>query len=565
MVTEPVVRTTWLALWAWLAARTRQSLTPILLGVGAFVGVTGGRVLAPRNIAWITDGDAMTYFLGWHFYRFSPWLFPIGVSPRYGDELSSAIVYIDNVPLLAIAFKVISPWLSDPFQYFGFWMLCCFVLQAWFAWLLMGLLTEARLLRACGAAMFVFAPPFLYRFSGHYAMLGQWLLLASLYVCLGPRRLARGLAWPILAFVACLVHSYITAMVLGLWFTDLARRFLLEGRTRADFLQLLAVPSLVLLGFWQAGLFVVGPGMVKAGFGTYRMNLLSIIDPSGWSYLLKDFPEGAGDYEGFNYLGLGAIALGLAASPGLKRAWPALRERRQYWPLLLLLLGLTLFAISNRVGIAGSGFDIPLPQSIIDRANTLRGSGRMFWPVFYVILWAILRGVIKRYPAKLATGMLCGALLLQAVDTSAGWLPIRKSMAPTGSTWSSPLKSAFWASVPGKYRRIHMVVPKNQKRGYEVFAYFAATHGMVTDAFYAARVDEAKLKAATRRALAAVNRGEYEADTLYVLDPKLVRTARTKLDPSRDLLERIDGFWIVAPGFRCQPECEHAPKAKPSD
>jgi hypothetical protein len=361
------------------------------------------------------------------------------------------------------------------------------------------------------------------------------------------------------------VHSYITAMLLGMWLTDLARRFLFEGRTRRDFVQLLAVPGLVLLGFWQAGLFVVGPGMVKSGFGKYRMNLLSLVDPSGWSYVLKDLPEGPGDHEGFNYLGLGAIALSLAALPGLKRAWPVLRAKRHYWPLLLLLLSLTLFALSNRVGFASFGFDIPLPQGAIDRANTLRGSGRMFWPVFYVILWAILRAVIKRYPAKLAAGMLCGALLLQAVDTSAGWLPIRKSMEPMGSTWSSPLKSAFWASVPEKYRRIHMVVPKNQKPGYEVFAYFAATHGMATDAFYAARVDDAKLKAATQRALSAVRRGEYDADTLYVLDPKFVRTAQRKLDPTCDILERIDGFWIVAPGFRCRAESKHPLETKPSD
>jgi hypothetical protein len=556
---------TWRTLLASLVGRARHSLIPLVLGLVGFFAVTGGRVLAPGNIAWITDGDAKTYFLGWHFYRFSPWAFPIGANPRYGDELSSAIVYVDNVPLLAILFKIIGPWLPDPFQYFGLWLLVCFVLQAWFAWLLVGLATRLPSLRGCATALFVLAPPFLYRSGGHYAMAGQWLLLASLYVCFGPRRLSRGPAWPALAFTACVVHSYITAMVLGLWLADLLRRLLFEGRTRADILQMFAVPALVVLGFWQAGLFMMGAGMVKSGFGKYRMNVLSLVDPSGWSYLLKDVPEGVGDYEGFNYLGLGALWLCLAATPALKRALPGLRDRRRYWPLLALLIGLAIFAVSNRVGIAGSGFEIPLPQGVIDRANALRGSGRMFWAVFYVILWSVVRAVLKLYPPRWAGALLVAAVLLQAVDTSAGWLSIRQGMSAVGSSWPSPLKSAFWSRVPERYRRIHLVLPKNQKPGYDVFAYFAATHGMATDAVYTARVDQAKLKQAERRGLSAVSRGEYEADTLYVLDPKLARSAQRRLKRDRDLLERIDGYWIVAPGYLCTPRCADADRGKAAD
>jgi hypothetical protein len=548
-----------------LAERTRRVAIPFLLGVSAFWAVTGGRVLAPRNIAWITDIDAITYYLGWLFYRSSPWTFPLGMNPRYGDELSSSIMFLDNVPLLSLLFKALNPWLSEPFQYFGLWLLCCCVLQAWFAWLLVGLVTRQPLARTCASALFVLAPPFLYRFGGHYAMAGQWLLLAALYLCFGPRRLSRGLAWPLLAFVVSLVHSYMTAMVLGLWAADMARRLFVDGRSRSDFVQLLAVPSLVLLGFWQAGFFAVGPGVVKAGFGKYRMNLLSLVDPSGWSYVVKDFPEGPGDYEGFNYLGLGAVLLALLALPALRGALPALRARRRYWPLLLLLCGLTLFAVSNRVGIGMGGFEIPLPQSAIDRANTLRSSGRMFWPVFYVILFMAVRAVLRRYPARLAAGMLLGAALLQAADTSAGWLPIRRAMAPVGPTWSSPLRSSFWAKVPTKYRRIHMVMPENQKPGFEVFAYFAAMNGMVTDAFYGARIDQAALKAAKRRARASLKSGRYDADTLYVLDRRLVRFARSKLDRERDLLKRIDGYWIVAPGLGCGSRCDSASGERASD
>jgi hypothetical protein len=543
--------------------RVPEPLIPVLLGIAAFFGVTSGRPLLPRNIAWLTDPDAQTYFLGWHFYRFSPWGIPPGVSSRYGAELSSSIAFVDNVALFAIPFKALSHWLPDPFQYFGLWLLCCFVLQAWFAWLLVGLFTQSPFLRACGALLFVFAPPFLFRLEGHYQMLGQWLLLAALYICFGPRRLSRGAAWPVLALTVSLVHSYMTAMVLGLWLSDMARRLWLERPTRAELFQLVAVPSLVAFGFWVAGLFMMGEGIVKAGFGVYRMNLDSLVDPSGWSYLLKDLPEGTGDYEGFNYLGLGGLLLVLAALPALKGALPALRARRQYWPLLLFLLGLTLFAISNNIGLGSMNLLIPLSKRWIDRANVLRGCGRMFWPVFYVILWVSIRTLFKRHPPKVAAAVLFVAVMAQAVDTSAGWRPLRRTMLPVASTWPSPLKSAFWTQVPANYRELRMVPPKNREANFDVFAYFAGTHGMTTDAFYAARIDEPKLRKAKQDANAAVNHGVYAEGALYVLDRRSERAARRSMHPDSDWLGWVDGFLILAPGWRCRSECRSAPQSVP--
>lgn len=537
-------------------SRVPDAVIPVLLGVAAFFGITGGRPLWPRNIAWLTDPDAQAYFIGWHYFRFSPWGIPPGVSPRYGAEISSSIAFIDNVALLAFPFKLLSRWLPDPFQYFGIWTLCCFVLHAWFAWLLIGLITRLPFPRACGAALFVFAPPFLFRLSGHYQMEGQWLLLAALYLCFGPRRLSRGVSWPLLAFTVSLVHSYMTAMVLGLWACDLLRRVLFEGRKRSDLVQLVAVPGLIVFGFWLAGLFMMGKGITKGGFGLYRMNLLSLVDPSGWSYVLKDIPQGAGDYEGFNYLGLGAILLVLASWPAFKGAWPGLRRRPYYWPLVVYLIGLTLFSVSNKLGLARLTFEVPLAQTWVDRANVLRTNGRMFWPAFYVIFWLLVRALFRHYPAKVAAGILFFAVLVQAVDTSAGWRPIRRTMQePVASSWPSPLKSAFWSQVPSTYREIRMVVPMNRAPHWEVFADFAAHHGMSSDAWYGARLDTGKLNLAKEQALAAVNDGIYSEGALYVVERRYKHAAQRHYHRRTDFFGEVDGFTILAPGWRCRPAC----------
>ena len=485
----------------------------------------------------------------------TPWGLPLGANPRFGMEIGSGLAYSDNVPLFSLAFKAIARWLPTPFQYHGVWLLLCFVLQAWFAWLIVGLVTRLRLQRAGATLLFVLAPAMLYRLGGHYSMCAQWTVLAALYLCLGPRRLARGPAWPLLSFTVALIHWYLTAMVIGLWLTDWLRRVLFEGRTRADFLQLFAVPALLLLAFWQTGYFIPGHLLLQHGFGEYKMNVLSLLDPSGWSYLLKDVPETELEYEGFNYLGLGWLLLALLALPASKRARSWLRAKREYWPLLALCVGLTLFAISNRVGIAGYTFEIPLPAALTERANVLRASGRMFWPVYYLLLLVCLKTLFERHSSRNSSLLLLLALLIQAVDTSAGWLTNRAQLMRSGSTWSSPLQSPFWTQVPDVYQALRTVPVRSMGPHWDDLAYFAGMHDMSTNAIYLARIDITKRNAASSRAIHDVRSGTYEPGALYVVDRGYEKAARHGARPERDLVAWIDGFLIVAPDWKCRPRC----------
>jgi hypothetical protein len=137
-------------------------------------------------------------------------------------------------------------------------------------------------------------------------------------------------------------------------------------------------------------------------------------------------------------------------------------------------------------------------------------------------------------------------------------------MQPVGSTWPSPLKSKFWAEVPSTYKEIRMVPPGNREKNYEVFAYFAGTHGMATDAFYAARMDQQKLQKAKRDAQDAVHKGKYTPGALYVLEKRDEARARRNLHDG-DFLGRVDGFLILAPNWGCRAACRPAPKTDTAD
>src|SRR5262245_44229876 len=101
------------------------ALIPAIVGTIIFFTVVGPRVLQPTNISWLSVSDRATHYLGWDFFRNSPWTFPIGLNPRYGLELSSTIVFSDSVPLLAFLFKPFTVILPEPFQYFGLWIYAC--------------------------------------------------------------------------------------------------------------------------------------------------------------------------------------------------------------------------------------------------------------------------------------------------------------------------------------------------------------------------------------------------------------------------------------------------------
>ena len=206
--------------WRGMKASWIEPLWPVLMGSIAFVLVVGPRAIRPDNIGWLWSSrpetsDTCQHFLGWQFFRNSPWVLPPGANPDCGLEISSGILYSDSIPLLAFLFKPFARWLPESFQYFGLWIYLCFILQAWFAWKLVGAVSDSAVVRLCSVGLFLFAPPFLLRVYGHIALISHWTILSALYLNFFPNIFVKRYAWPALIFVTALVHTYLLAMVLA--------------------------------------------------------------------------------------------------------------------------------------------------------------------------------------------------------------------------------------------------------------------------------------------------------------------------------------------------------------
>ncbi|WP_432218875.1 DUF6311 domain-containing protein [Pseudomonas kribbensis] len=534
------------------------ALLPLLLGMLVFFLAIGPQALNPQNIAWLEQGDPATHYLGWEFFRHSPWTFPLGLNPFYGLELSSSIIFSDSNPLLALLFKPFSAWLPDTFQYFGLWLLACCVLQAWFGWKLLGLMTGNPLIRLLGAGLLVFSPPMFLRMGGHLSLAGHFLILAALYLALVPDLRRRRWAWGVLLAVTSWVHAYLLAMVALIWLADLlGKTFSRQLTRRQGLIEGGLLFALVSVCCWQAGYFSIADGAASGGFGLYRMNLLSPVDPAGWSRILPDLPKGEGDYEGFNYMGLGVLLLvPLALIAWMGNRQPLKDELRARPWLLMALFGLWLFALSNQIGIGASTVGYPLPKVILGLANIFRASGRMFWPVLYALMLGLIFLVVRGYRPRVVILLLATALVVQVVDTRSGWLGLRQGkMAAPSATWNSPMRDPFWASAAARYANVRSLMPQNQNDRWQMIAGFAAAHGMKTDAVYLARVSSSALAQAQQKARRMLDSGKYDADSLYILSDDVLADAAKSINSETDLLTRVDGLVVLAPGWKRCAQC----------
>ena len=534
---------------------------PALLGTLAFFIVVGPRVLDPTNIAWLGAGDPATHYLGWLFFRHADWLFPIGLNPDYGLELSSAIIFSDSNPLLAFLFKPFSPFLPATFQYFGIWLFACFVLQSWFGWLLSGLICENRVQRTFIVGLLVFSPPMLWRLYGHLSLMAHFLILAALYLSFRPEKHGRNWAWGSLLFVTALVHPYLLAMVMAVWIANLLQVIISKSiSVRAAGLELVAIMSITAIACWQAGYFSVGSGTSHLGFGIYRMNLLSIVDSGGWSYVLKDLPQGDAD-AGSNFLGLGLVFLALYGLPAVISGKTGIARPARKFPILLAVLAaLTCFALSNKVGFGSSSFEYPLPDSVLKLANVFRASERMFWPVFYTLVVVIVFLVVRGYDRRTATYLLGIALVMQMVDTSAAWKGIRKNMMTRpNAAWPSPLASPFWAEAAMRYKKVRTIPPTNHPPSWMPLAMYAGSNGMATDTVYLARIGSKELETLQRKAIESLKTGKFENDAIYILSDEAFLQASKSVDTNFDMAARIDGLNVIAPGWM---KCSSCPSSQ---
>lgn len=512
-------------------AEWRLFLLGGLLGALAFLLVFGVSPLDVTNDAFCRGGyiekDIQQHYAGWLLYRQSPLRFPLCVTESINRPDGSSVAYTDSIPLFAAFFRLLEPLLPQTFQYFGLFTLLCFFLQGGFGAILLRLFASGWALPLLGDLVFVFSPVLWERALRHTSLAAQFLILGALYYYVKGRREPHapctGLF--ILNVLAITIHPYFVPMTYAVTLALVMERCRLTRRPVAAFGFLALDLAATAAAGWALGLFFGAAGDGSGSlYGYFSMNLNSLWNPAGvngvnWSLFLPAQNQVAGNYDAFAYLGLGVIAAGLACMVGvcLRRLHP-LRLARRHLPLCIICLLLTLFAVSHTITANGATLAVlPLPAPLLRLCSVFRSGGRMFWPVYYLLMLLAFVGLSRLTGRRGLRLALAGALAaVQLLDLSPGLSQRHAALlaAQQQPAFPSALTSNFWQQAAGRYA--HIVSMDSLQDNSLCLALYAADNGMTTNDPFAARYEGETLAARQAELLDELGAGVLRDDTLYL-------------------------------------------------
>jgi hypothetical protein len=539
-------------------ARTSPTLPEVLvislLALLLYLHLFGWATLDPRQFTWMLHNDSAQHYLGWQFFRSEPWQWPPGRISGFGISGGSNIVFTDSIPLLALFLKPFSGWLAAQFQYFGLWILSCYLLSGYFGLRLLARYTRDPALRLAGACFFILSPPLLLRGYGHESLMAHWLLLAGIDTCLDGWNWRRWLSW---SAIAALCHPYLLLMVLGLMAASATSAVWIDKTLRPTVLLLqgIGISLVLLLLMGLAGHFSNSGPLHAEGYGYFNMNILSLLDPLlGWSRYLRQRPVhpdyanlgNFGQYEGFLYLGAGMIVLAIMAlALHLMRPQPL---AQRYWPLAAVGLLYWLLALSNVISFAELRlFTLPLPDALYRALSIFRASGRLGWPAFYLIHLGVLLLVLHHLPTRSALAVLLAALALQLADQSDKHREFR-GLIRQRMAWTSPLQSPQWNTLAQRADALVIVSPlPDMTQAYIPYAELAARYRLATNAANIAHAGTQGVASYGASVAVALENSQYDPRSIYVF---LQPDAAHRLPPAwQPHLLTLDGVLLLPPGL----------------
>ena len=499
----------------------------IIFSFFSFFYFTGGAPINFINNEWLSPGDSGWHWINWLFFKETPLLqFPIFENYSYGMELSSSIAINDSLPIMAIIFKPFSNLLPVNFQYFGLWIFVSSLLTSFF---MNKILTYYRIdlfSKVMLTTIILLSPIVLERFiAGHINLMSHWIILAGIYLYI--RKEQNFTTWLVLILISILIHGYLFAMTIAIAIFTYIKEYLINGDVNKCFKYVIITILFSSISLYIFGYFEVQADEVfHGGWGGYRLNLLSFINPIGrslnWSQLTGDlFTYKAlqlGDLiEGFNYFGLGILITIIGSIYfGIKTKFYFINKKVKV--LLVFSLILLVFALTNKIGLGGSElFTYNMPEILKPLTKPFRASARFFWPIYYLVSIGSIIVIYRQLKAKNAIVFVFIICCIQIVDIYPG---IKTIMAFNSKENIQNINrmdtSQEGLSLRTKdYNNIVYVFPEYANQNWRELAYFAYKNNKKTNFGYFARRNLRIQKKFIKNIKASFESGNLDKDSIY--------------------------------------------------
>jgi Family of unknown function (DUF6311) len=495
-----------------------KSILAFFMGAALYVAYSGTGHLDPHALGWMSDGDRFAHLMGWLFFHKEAWQWPIG---HFSSEFfpdGSSVAYTDAIPWFAVLMKAIAPFQGQPVQFFGIYLVLCHGLQTFFGWRIFQRLGLNRWQSILGVLLLFFTPIILQRSVEHIALCSHWIILWAIEIYLAerdgqPRQVQNG----VLLFLSAATHPYLAVMALTILSTSrLSLTWTLKRSLSRRLFELASFVGLTAITFWLFGYFQKG-GAATEGFDLFSADLLTFINPMKNSTLISQIRMSPSQSEGFAYLGLGLIFLGVLAF--FRR-----KNDLKLKPLWIAVSLMAFYSLSSHLSIAGHTFAqisfLYAPFGAITSA--FRSCGRFVWPLYYLIVIMIIYKVSRE---KKSLILLSIALLIQLIDLGPAYVHAREKSE--GLPEKERVTEAIWHGVGQRFHKISFTSfdqsfvcnpgwgPPND---FVKLAVMALQEGLVMDHGFAAHARVDRLKAVCEAEVSEIQRGIWDPRTIYVFN-----------------------------------------------
>ncbi len=381
-----------------------------------FVAMTFSRdFIIGTSAYWQAETEDITqYIAGFNAFFSAPWQWPLLAFKEINHPTGTLVTFVDAIPIYALVLKGFLPQSLTPFNPFGWWVAGCFVMQGVAAWCFVRTAEVKSWTFLITLTGVLLCFPALMARMGHISLMSHWILLLALVLYVhGHRKSVLPIArWSFLLVVSFYINIYLFVMAVGLYvaaWLSTYEKLRIQNIIRAS------APFTVLFVTLWVTVLPLTPSKVTPewGFGYYSMNLLAPF--LGGSLIKIPYQTAPGQYEGFNYLGVGVLFAGLIVVAHYRAR--ILSMVAQHKAIALVMVSYTVYALSSQIYLAEEQImGLPYPGFMQLVTSQFRASGRFFWPVGYALIlfsWYLLYKTLDKVRLVIA---LCICSTLQILD-----------------------------------------------------------------------------------------------------------------------------------------------------
>jgi hypothetical protein len=284
--------------------------------------------------------------------------------------------------------------------------------------------------------------------------------------------------WGGLIALSVSINMYFGPMVVFFMFFFLLREYITTRNIKNQCIVLGTSAFILIVTLFCFGGFHYFAKSVESVEGNYYLlsinsaNLNTLINPhpfvanvrymqpviEGISSFIKEMPVATeGQYEGYAYLGLGIILLvAVVIFIDIQNGRSVIKavKKQSALPSIGIVLAFLLLSLSPTITLNQNKlFTYPLIMPIVRLWSIFRSTGRMVWPLIYIITTFCIWRVIKQFSVKKSVLVLSIFLLVQWVDQKP-WFVSKGNNFKNKTAWQSELSSPVWNDLAKKYKHI---------------------------------------------------------------------------------------------------------------